>query len=711
MVNLPKLDGFILILLFFQCMIYLTIYSNASIARMVICFTYLLFAPGIVILKLLSINTFDIPEKVLFSAGLSIAFVMFIGLAVNELGRLITPCPLSFDLLMPSINVSLLLFSIIAIVYRHKPSSSHASKNKNILKHALFIFTFISLILLGSYGILLVNSSGNNLLIFTLVIAIAIIVSLVLLKDNDFLSEYNSFLLLVIFACSMLFLSTAGYVLVTRYIIGLGDQWVEYYTFKLTGQSWNSTFYVTNLATTSTYSMISVTILPTIFANITGMDASLLFKMLFPIVASFTAIGAYKLYKTQTDNKTAFLATFFLITISAFKGIGPSKQEIASLLYVLIFLLIFKRNIPRSKKIALLTIFGSALVISHYSLSYIFLFTMVLFVLIFALFGHWRSNQVHIVKSHIYFVLFFSTAAFSWYTFLNGSAVFNNLCEAIGRVINDLDEFLNPYSRGTALQGLGFVETPTVFHEMSRALFILTEVLLVFGFIKLLKQGLGFDIKYKIIAIINMGILAINLLLPRIADTFLMERFYQTSLIILAPLGVIGGKFLLDFVFKGRHEKFYVATLAFMVFIPLFVFQSGFVYELVGVQNWSVSFSKHRTSQVELYLKFGCIDDYYFSGTVWLSNNIHSPFNLVYADSLACGTELRAYAINIADHTTTLTNVTQLKPGDFVYLNPLNTLGGMISDGKNIWNTSDFLFLYDLNKIYSNGGSEVYKEK
>jgi uncharacterized membrane protein len=678
---------------------------------MVIGFLYLIFVPGIVILRLVSVETLDISEKVLFSVGLSIAFLMFTGLAINELGKLAFGNPLSLDLLFFCINIALLLFTFGGNTSRNL-KFAHLEKSK-ISKYLLSVLLSICLLLLGSYGIFLVNYSGNTLFILILILAISIIISLVFLKDKIIPSRYYPFLLLIIFICLLLFVSSAGYALVTPYITWLGDQWNEFYTFRLTGHFWDHMFYVPTVTTVSTYSMLSVTVLPVIFSTITGMDDSLLFKLLFPVVASFTAIGAYKLYQTQTDNKTAFLATFFLITIAASKGMGSSKQQIAELFYVLLFLLLLKKDFPPLKRNILLIIFGAALAISHYSLSYIFLFTTVALILILVLSKYKEGGKLQTfeIKSFFSFSLFFSTVAFSWYIFLNKSVIFNNLCEAIRTVIDDLDQFFNPMSRGTALQGLGFVETPTIFHKISSALFILTEIMLFFGFIQLLrsKKNSNFSVNYKIFATLNMGIIAINILLPRIADTFLMERFYQTSLIILAPLAVMGGKAVSEFVFRHRFQRLYVIFLVFSIFIPLFLFQTGFVYELTNSPSWSVSLCKHSTSQVELYRKFGCIDIYYVSGTEWLSNSISSEYALVYADKQAIGCELMAYTMIYTEgYAKPLSNVTQLKHGDFVYLNPSNTIGGTVFGEKYAWNISDIHFLHHLNKIYSNGGTEIY---
>ncbi|MEM2507144.1 MAG: DUF2206 domain-containing protein [Nitrososphaeria archaeon] len=699
-----RLNSFTTSILILQITVFLVVYFNIPIARVIIGFAYLLFVPGILIQKLLGLKTADISESILFSIGLSIAFLMFIGLAINEIGKLITTQPLSLNLIIFNVNAVLLLFILISNVHNHS-----SSLNIERTKYTLPILLSILILLLGSYGIFLVNHSGNNFSIFLLVLAISIKVSFIFAKEKNLTS--HPLLLLNIFICCLLFLSTAGYVLVTPYLLGLGDQWTEYYCFKLTRWLWDPTFSFPNIAATSTYSMISVTILPTIFLNITGMDSSMLFKLLFPIVTSFTVIGAYRLYLMQTTEKTAFLAAFYLITIGAFKGMGPSKQLIAQLFYVLIFLLLLKKDVQHSKKVILLTIFTFALIMSHYSLSYIALIVIAGFVSIITLSEYLKAGKIHIDKWLISFTLLFLIIAFSWYIFCNQSAVWKNLCESIGMVINDLDEFFNPTSRGTALQGLGLVETPTFYHRISSIVFILTEIFLIFGFIELLRnrKKSSFSFEYKIFATINMGIIAVNLLLPRIADTFLMERFYQTALIIVAPLAVIGGKALLRVIFRRRFEKAYTAILLFSVFIPLFIFQTGFVYELTKSPNWSISLSKHRTTQLELYRKFGCINDYYVFGAEWLSNNIPSIFTPVYADKYARNTELRGYALIYLGYVKLLSNVTTLENGDFVYLNPSNTVYGTIVGERYEWNVSDLQYLHNLSHVYSNGGSEIYK--
>jgi uncharacterized membrane protein len=665
---------------------------------MVVGFLYLLFVPGIIILRLLELKTLDTSDKILFSVGLSIAFLMLIGVAINELGKLAFVNPLSLNLLILSINTILLL---IAFIGNRRTDSSLAHAPQSKLSIYLFLILLsISLLLLGSYGAFMVNYSGNNLFILLLILAISIIVPLAFLKEKIIPSNFYPFLLLIIFVCTLFFVS-AGYSLITQYITGTGDQWFEYYNFKLTGHFWNS-----NLAVTPTYSMISVTILPVIFSTITEIDNSLLFKFLYPIVASFIAIGTYKLYQTQTDNKTAFLATFFLITISIGKGMGPSKQLIANLFYVLLFLLLLKKDISPSKRTILLIIFGSALVISHYSLTYTFLLTMLASSLVIVLLDYRKTGHIPTSQAKIplTFVLIFSTIAFSWYIFVNASATFNLLGQEMETITNNLNQFFNLESRGTALKGFGLVETPTIYHRISSALFILTEFFLLLGFIKLLtrrNQTSKFSIEYKIFATSNIAIIAIALLLPRVADTFLMERFYQTSLIILAPLAVIGGKAMFEFILKHRFQKFYTIALVFVVFIPLFLFQTGFVYEVTRQQSFSLA-GMYRWDALQLYGYI--VNTQEVVGAQWIPQHANLSNIAVYSDPTSIGNVLTGYGLINGSQLYYLSNTTRPTSNTLIYLGEID----LISKGY-IFNSSAISpILENQNKIYSNGDSEVY---
>jgi uncharacterized membrane protein len=704
--------GFIVLVLILQVAVYLVVYSDVPVARMVVCFLYLMFVPGIAILKLLELKNLDTAEKVLFSTGLSIAFLMFAGLIINEIGRMAFTNPLSLNVLLISINTVVLLMSLI--VTRRGGSSLPLLPQLKRSEWLFPILSSISLLVLGSYGIVMVNASGNSFLLLLLIVATSIAVASVFLSEKIFSSRSYPLILFVISICMLFFVSN-GTSLITKYITGNGDQWIEFYAFRLTQTKgfWDPTLTSSSYTPTlfPTYSMLSVTVLPAVFSVITGLDGSSTFQLLYPLVVAFLALGSYKLYRTQIDSKMAFLATFFLITVSVGKGWGSDKQQIAQVFYVLLFLLLFKKDMPNSKKSILLVIFSAGLVVSHYALAYIFLLSILAAFLFFVWRDYNKSGLSRLFSDYgrkipLIFVLIFLTIAFSWYIFVNSSATFSLLAQEVNTVASDLNQFFNPASRGTALQGLGVVQTPTILNSISTAFFLVTEFLLVVGFVILIfsrKKSLGFSLEYKVIATINMIIIAIDVLLPGIADTFLMERFYQTTLIILAPLAILGGKTIIELIPRPSFQKLYASILVFVVLIPLFLFQTGFVYEVAKVQSLDLPVSMYRWNALDLYSY--TVNAQEVTGAQWLSTYTNTNSIFVYSDSVSQYQVLTAYGMMERGRVSVLSSTTIPASNDYVYLSDVD----LINQGG-IFNVSQISpILQDQNEIYSNGQCEIYK--
>jgi uncharacterized membrane protein len=703
-----KSKDFFILILILQIIVYFVVYANIPTARIVLCFLYLMFIPGMVILRLLKPWDLDLVEKVFFSVVLSFAFLMFVGVIVNDIAKLAIAEPLSLNLLILSINTAILIMSLV--VARRDESHFSLTPYLRRSKSLLVILLSVSLFLLGSYGIFMVNVSGNSFLLLLLVLAICVVISLVSLSEKIIPSNLYPFILLVIFICALIFLGSS-YSLITRYITGNGDQWFEYYVFRFTETSrfWNSAAPPISFGSTlylSAYSLPSITILPTIFSTITGMDDSLLFKFLYPFSVSFMALGVYKLCQTQTDNKTAFLATFFLITISVGKGLGPSRQEIAQLFYVSLFLLLLKKGIPNFKRSFLFIICSVGLVMSHYSLSYLFLLTVLIALPIFVILGYRKRREVSIyhIEIPISLVLIFLTIAFSWYIFVGSSAIFGYFSTDVQTVISSFNQFFIPSSRGTALEGLGVVPTPTIFSQISAGLFILTEILIFVGFLTLLasKNKISkFSTEYKVFASLDMAIIGANILLPRLADTFLMSRFYQTTLILLAPLAVLGGKWILGLVPKPNLKKLSGVILVFAVFVPLFLFQTNFVFEVAKVQSWSLPLSMYRWNDLYLYSYITTTQE--VDGAQWIPKYANMTNVFIYSDIVSQSNVLLSYGMILPGRIFYLSNVsTPTTSNDLAYLANV----GMMSE---IFNNSQIVpILANQNKIYSNGECEIY---
>ena len=160
------------------------------------------------------------------------------------------------------------------------------------------------------------------------------------------------------------------------------DEFDEFYVFKATNNEcyWNPNLaWAQDIELLKSNSMLSVTILPQIYAEVLGIDSTWVFKFLFPFLAVFIFLGLYRLYRTQGNKIDAFLATFFFISTVVSFGLGPNKQQVATFFYILLFLIIFNKSLTSAQRNILFIIFGASIVVSHYSMSYLFIFFDILY--------------------------------------------------------------------------------------------------------------------------------------------------------------------------------------------------------------------------------------------------------------------------------------------------------------------------------------------
>ena len=150
----PKL--FLITLLFLQLTFCVSILFDVPVARQVIGFFILTFFPGYIIIKILKLNELCRVETIVFSVGLSIAFLMITGLIVNELCPLIgISRPLSIMPLTITLNSFILIGSILVYLRSDGVQFSVFENLKLFLKECLKLFLNLTLFL--SLKILLQN--------------------------------------------------------------------------------------------------------------------------------------------------------------------------------------------------------------------------------------------------------------------------------------------------------------------------------------------------------------------------------------------------------------------------------------------------------------------------------------------------------------------------------------------------------------------------
>lgn len=688
--------------LYLQIIIYATIFFDIPVARQVVGFLYLTFVPGFLIIKLLKMYELEWIEILLFSVGLSIAFLMVSGLVINEFALMFGHSqPLSLLPLILTFNTFILLGGFI--VYLR--DNDFRNFDKRSLAFSPYLLLFVCLPILSVVGAMWVNVYGNNTVLILMIIVTSLLFIISVLSNKILSLKLYPFIV-VMFAIAVLFHSS----LISNHIIPFGsDVPVEYYVFKTTENNacWGDPNFYWSLQYGRVYAMLSVTILPTIYSVLLNINPTWMFKLLFPLILAFVPLGLYQLWQKNIGKKYAFIGAFLFIAQFTFytEILGLNRQIIAELFLALLLLVIANKKMKTVNKSLLFMIFSFALITSHYGLAEIFLFflfSLLLFQILFKL----PSQSVTVSM-----VVFFFVMMFAWYIFTSKTATFASILEFLNYVFSQLGDFFNIASRGpTVLTGLGMAESPSIWNTFSRIYAYLTQALIVIGFASLVtrRAKFKFEQEYLVFCSIAMFFLTALIIVPGLANTMNMTRFYHVLLFFLAPLFPLGGDFVVHLLSKHKRELLSYLLLL-LILVPYFLFQTGLVYEITKTDSWSIPLSKYRMSPIRLYGHYAYTDGYSVGGAEWISQHINIENEVIYADTSSPANVLTIYGMIHSDSVNRLSNNTIIADKGVVYLNGLNVIESVIPFGELSWNSSEFSFIFDdLSMIYNNGGSEIY---
>lgn len=349
---------------------------------------YLLILPGALTLMLLGSVIKSFWEKFCITVGISVGILMFYGLVLN----FILP---NFDII-PFSRISetvafdyLLTLLFVANLYKYRSQIFNFKKwvellmpgrksllnkcNKKIKKVNLLNTSFYLYVLtfpvLSTLGAISLNNGGSNFFSMFLLGDIGLLILLITLFRNK-ISE-GVFLSTIYFIGLAILLMTS---LRGWYMTGHDVQF-EYYIFQLTKshQYWNIDFYKD-----AYNACLSITILPTILANLLPVRDVYIFKVVFQIIFALCPVSIYLLIRKYSTSFIAFISAFYFITFPTYLNDMPmlNRQEIAFLFFSLLLLILF-RNEKTYGKFVILGLLSFGLITSHYSTNYIALILLV----------------------------------------------------------------------------------------------------------------------------------------------------------------------------------------------------------------------------------------------------------------------------------------------------------------------------------------------
>lgn len=562
---------------------------NIPIMRQVIVFIYLSFIPGYLILRILKIHKLSTVETLLYAVGLSLSFTMLSGVLINSVCPIFGfKKPISSLPLIISISTEIIILCIICYL-RDRDNDDQPLPPyicvENIFSLPALLLTLLPIIAI--FGTYLINFYDQNLLLMLL---IAVLALLAVLTGFGLVPEKLYPYAIFVTAISLLFHTS----LFSSYIWGWDIQH-EYYLANLVIKNsfWDY------LIPFNTNGMLSIVMLAPIYSKLCAADLVWVFKIIYPLFFSLVPLGLYHAYQKQTNKQIAFFSCFFLISLFTFytEMVGLARQQIAELFLVLIILVILSEKISKINKSILFIVFAFSLFVSHYGLTYIFLFCLTGALLILKISDSYKHapdvanrqqikqhNKQHNKQHRVININNLCAClalAITWYIYVSDSSTFNTVVYIGNDIIGNLAELFNPES----VQGMAIIkaQTSSLLHETAKAIHLLTQFFIAIGIFALITKKVRFNEEYAAFSLMKFLLLIACLILPYFASSLNTTRFYQISLIFLAPFCIIGVYTAFQYVSNLFQIKYNIKTITttLSVFLAIFLlFNTGFVYEI-----------------------------------------------------------------------------------------------------------------------------------
>jgi uncharacterized membrane protein len=608
----PKKFFLVLISLLFLTDI--SIIYNIPFFRQILAFFTLTFLFGLLVLKILKLDNIETIEFIILSIGISISFVMIIGIIINNLSlKLNYDTPLSTNYFLTIINV--IYIFLIVIGYKINKNSTHIPFNLNI--HEKMFLILPSLFpLLSISGIYLMNKVDNNILILLLLILIALCVSITCISKK--ITDRSYPFIIYFISLSLLLLMA----LRSNHIVIGSDTGREFYLFKLTLNNLHWELY----SKSSLDACLSISLLPAVYQSFLNIDPEYVFKLLYSLLYSICPLIVYLLSKKYIGESYAFLAACFYMFQGHFLIVAATaRTSLAILFFAISMMTLFSERIDLLSKRFLFIIFIIATVLSHYSTTYAFFIVLT----ILFIFRQMISTKYSFDKniSNMILVLFFGFI-FIWYSQLT-EVPFNSGITFIERTFANLNSFfLEESRRGTEeLIGAGvtkkgiphiikFVYTWMTFLFIGLGLIVsiikhkeMVNLNVIFKKAIILKQKIDFN--YFLISIVFAGILFSVIVLPYVSRGYDMNRIYPLTIVILSLYFVIGGKIISKYLGVRPH------AIILLVLLPYFFSISGITYQVFNEPHSII-----LNSQGERYNEGSIIHDQGKYSAKWISNKI-----------------------------------------------------------------------------------------
>ncbi len=579
-----------------------TVGISLPLLRGLLVVPYLLFVPGMLVLRTLRLHHLGDVRTLLFAVGLSVTTLMLTGLGMATLyPRLGIEQPLSIGPVVATTGIVITLLAVFSYRRDKAVASDNALPWKQLFRPSvlsLCLLPFLSI--LGSYAM---NVYHSNVVLLSLIAAV-MLAAVWMSTSGSFLTKLYPFAVFV-FALSLLYHAS----LISSYVWGWDVQ-QELFSANLVSTTgvWDAT------AAGQTNSVLSIALLAPIVSAMSGISNVWAFKIIYPLVFALVPLGLFVVFQKQTSSRIALLATFFVTFLFTYFSELPAlgRQEIAELYVVLLLIVLVDKRIGASTTKAPVYIvgalFAASLIVSHYALAIIALVYLVVAWLLVFLIDNPAIRRLRAsppggnpgVRTYslnrvltLPLILSFAALMMLWYTTLGAAALSEGISPTLVVINRVLFSSMSPllviglggalYISALAIvyiiaararrarrtsawwfSVLPFVvsapllatthyltlsinellrfSTLSPLHEIARYLYLLGLGLITVGLIALVRRSCrwAFDKEYLAMALASFVVLVTSTVVPTLAMIINTTRLYQVSTLLLAPFFVTG---------------------------------------------------------------------------------------------------------------------------------------------------------------------------
>ena len=718
----------------------LAVVFDIPVFRQVFSFLFLTILPGLLLLFILKLHKLGWLEKIVLSVGLSVSFIIFGGLLINNVYySLGYHTPLSITSLL--ISFSVMLIALLIVGYRtNKEAFSFNPDFRLSSAEKIFLLVPLWFPVLSIWGTHIMNTTDNNTILMSLLFLIPVYVIVIAILHQKVPKRIYPTTLFTIAISLLLMLS-----LRSNHILGM-DSHAEYYFFQTTFNNLHWTI----LENSVLDACLASTILPSIYQSFLDINGEYISKTIYAIIYSFAPLAVYIISKKYIGELYAFLASFYFIFPRLMRTPLSERTDVAVFFFALAIMVLLHDKIDPLKKRILFIVFMVSCIVSHYSTTYIFFF-----IVLGTFLGMEILSKKYTFKKVISLtiVLLFFAFVFFWYSQVTETA-FNAGVGFIETTLKDLQKFFILESRGVgeALLGGGIMQKGIP----QKIEFIFTWITFAFiaigvsTMIKKYKEMVTipgvelnhskpnflknkFEIEYLVMVLVCSALLVIMVALPFIAKGYSMQRLYSQVLVILSICFVMGGITILkifSFLKKALLKKPILRKKSFtkrshylrnnekngsevrayfiilLVLIPYFFCVTGVMYNMFDVPR-QITLNSEGAQYDTMY-----VHDQESYGAKWLANHAEQKNIRIYTDFVGDKRLISqaGFSHRVIDRWT-LMDERDRKIKGYIYLRYYNVVNGKLLDAQyeehNITEYSDKFV--GKGKGYNNGGAEIWK--